>query len=188
MRLMNNNLNDCYRNSNTSENQKINKNNNDNVYNSYNLNKNKKIIKQNIVNKSNNYSYGKNNLKKVFNSPRSNGSEKNKYFNNYYINKKININNFSPDNNIILDNNYHFTTNNYNPKNIIHRNININNNNNNIYNNKNTNNNIYKLYIKNMKHFKTQTNFYEKKIIRNCEEQLPLNIKDIIMTSPNQYN
>ena len=162
--------------------------NNNNIYKAYSQNKFKKVINQNVVNKSNKYSYGKNNLKKIFNSPKSirtqfNINDKNKIFNEYYIKKnKMSKNNYE-ENKVFLDNNYLYPNPAYNTKNIIHKNININNNNNKIYINTDSN------YLQNIKginkHFKTQTNFYQHKIITRGDNQLSLNYKDIMLTTPN---
>ena len=197
-KLLNNNL-PPELNKNNPINQKNKNNNSNNAYNkSYSQNNNKKLKKQNLVNKENNYSYGQNNLKKVFNSPKNIQTqffnEKNKCFNEYYINKtKIPKNGFD-DNKIVMENNYLYTNPTYNTKNIIHRNININNNNNKIY--INTDNNIDNIYLRNInsikginKHFKTQTNFYQHKIINRGNNQLSLNFKDFMLTAPpHEYN
>ena len=162
--------------------------NNNNIYKTYSQNKFKKVINQNVVNKSNKYSYGKNNLKKIFNSPKSirtqfNINDKNKIFNEYYIKKnKMSKNNYE-ENKVFSDNNYLYHNPAYNTKNIIHKNININNNNNKIYINTDSN------YLQNLKginkHFKTQTYFYQHKIITRGDNQLSLNYKDIMLTTPN---
>ena len=197
-KLLNNNL-PPELNKNNPINQKNKNNNSNNAYNkSYSQNNNKKLKKQNLVNKENNYSYGQNNLKKVFNSPKNIQTqffnEKNKCFNEYYINKtKIPKNGFD-ENKIVMENNYLYTNPTYNTKNIIHRNININNNNNKIY--INTDNNIDNIYLRNInsikginKHFKTQTNFYQHKIINRGNNQLSLNFKDFMLTAPpHEYN
>ena len=191
-KLLNNNLppSQCIKN--TLATQKNKNNIGSNVYKAYSQNKYKKVKNQNLVNKSNNYSYGQNNLKKVFNSPKNiknqfNNNEKNKCFkvNEYYINKSK-MTKYA-----CGENKYLYTNPTYNIKNIIHRNTN--NNNNKIYintdNNMNNNNNlnVQNVNIKNTnKHFKTQTNFYQRKVINKGEKQLSLNIRDIMMTSSNE--
>jgi hypothetical protein len=186
IKLLNNNLPDC---------PKIqkNKNNKHNLYKYYSQNKYKLNKKQNLADKSNNYSYGKNNLKNVFNSPKNiknvNNNEKNKLFNECYI-KKNQINRKLKDkldNKCNIDNNNHYINPIYNTKNIIHRNININNNNNKIYINTN-NSNLNNAYNN---HFRTQTNFFQNKIINRPDNQLSINYKDykeIMLTTPNEYN
>ena len=108
--------------------------------------------------------------------------------NEYYIYKSKVSKNVSGDNQLLLDNNYLYTNPTYNTKNIIHKNININNNNNKIY--INTENNINSLNLQNMnnKYSKTQTNFYQRKIIGGGDNQIGINFKEIIMTSPNETN
>ena len=166
--------------------------NKNSIYKTYSQNKFTKVKNQNVVNKSNKYSYGKNNLTKIFNSPKSirtqfnNINEKNKIFNDYYIKKNKISKNIYEENKVISDNNYLYTNPAYNTKNIIHKNININNNNNKIYINTDSN---YLQNINNIKdinkHFKTQTNFYQHKIINRGDNQLALNYKDIMLTTPN---
>ena len=160
------------------------KNSNSNVYKFYSQNKNKKTVKKNLINKSNNYSYGKNNLKKIFNSPKSINTD---FSNEYVINKDRKTHKLSPENNnIVLNNNYLLTSPNFNGKNIIHRNININNNNNKIY--IKTDNNINNVYLQNVNHFRTQNNFYQNKVLKTDDNQISLNIKEIMMTSSNEFN
>ena len=200
-KLLNNNLPppEYIKNVSTPNPQKNITNSGNNVFKSYTQNKFKKIKKQNLANKSNNYSYGKSNLQKIFNSPKNiktqfNIIEKNKCFNEYYINKNKMTKNKNEENKNLLDNNYIYASPTYNTKNIIHRNININNNNNKIY--INTDNNINNVYLHNMnnikginKHFKTQTNFYQHKVInRGGDNQIGINFKEIMMTSPTEYN
>ena len=191
-KLLNNNLPPPDLIKNCSINLKNKTNNENNAYKSYSQNKYKKLKRQNLVNKENNYSYGQNNIKKIFNSPKNIKTEflneKHKCFNEYYINKNKIPKNTYGENNIVMENNYLYTNPTYNTKNIIHRNININNNNNKIY--INTENNVDNLYenINNIKginkHFKTQTNFYQHKIINRGNNQLSLHFKDFMMTAP----
>ena len=192
-KLMNNNLPPPQTTKNVATLQKNKNNNCSNIYkSSLSQNKFKKVINKNIINKNNKYSYGKNNLKNVFNSPKNIKTQlnekNNKYFNEYYIYKSKVSKNVSGDNQLLLDNNYLYTNPTYNTKNIIHKNININNNNNKIY--INTENNINSLNLQNMnnKYSKTQTNFYQRKIIGGGDNQIGINFKEIIMTSPNETN
>ena len=192
-KLMNNNLPPPQTTKNVATLQKNKNNNCSNIYkSSLSQNKFKKVINKNIINKNNKYSYGKNNLKNVFNSPKNIKAQlnekNNKYFNEYYIYKSKVSKNVSGDNQLLLDNNYLYTNPTYNTKNIIHKNININNNNNKIY--INTENNINSLNLQNMnnKYSKTQTNFYQRKIIGGGDNQIGINFKEIIMTSPNETN
>lgn len=193
-KLMNNNLPLPLSTKSTTTLQKNKNNNSNNTYkSSQSQNKYKKVINQNIINKKNKYSYGKSNLKKIFNSPKNikttQYNEKNiKCFNEYYINKNKIQKNISGDNKLLLDRNYLCTNPTFTTKNIIHKNININNNNNKIY--INTDNDINSLYLKNMnnKHYKTQTNFYQHKVLNRGDNQLGINIKDIMLTTPNENN
>ena len=192
-KLMNNNLPLPQSIKNTTTLQKNKNNNSKNASKSSNSqNKYKKVINQNVINKNNKYSYGKSNLKKIFNSPKNIKAEYNekniKCFNEYYINKNKIQKNISGDNKLLLDRNYLNTNPTFTTKNIIHKNININNNNNKIY--INTDNDINSLYLQNMnnKHYKTQTNFYQHKVLNRGDNQLGINIKDIMLTTPNENN
>ena len=197
-KLLNNNLPipECFKSNSITTAQKSKISGNNNVFKSYTQNKYKKIKKQNLANRSNNYSYGKSNLQKIFNSPKNIRNqfgvvEKNRCFNEYYINKKRMPKYIPEENKNFLDNNYLYTSPNYNTNNIINRNININNNNNKIY--INTDNNINNVYLNNVNnikginnHFKTQANFYQRKVInRGGDNQIGINFKEIMMTSPN---
>ena len=179
IKLHSNNVSEC-NNGVTFTNQK--KNNNYNVNKFYSQNKNKKPVKKNLINKSNNYSYGKSNLKKIFNSPKSINTD---FSNEYIISKDRRTHKISPENKIILNNNFLLTSPNFNGKNIIHRNININNNDNKIY--INTDNNINNVYLQNVNHYKTQNNFYQNKVFKT-DDNPSLNLKEIMMTSSSEFN